>query len=179
MDVSNLAIFPNADGSRVPFKVYSSDEIYALEQERIYRGPTWNFLGLEAEIPKPGDFKSSFIGDTPVVMTRAEDGTLAAWVNRCAHRGAMVCRLSARQRPVAQLRLSPMELRHERQPAGGAVPARTKANATGMPEGLRPEKAQPPAVAGGELSWAWCSPASATSVSDSGHVYRAGDAALC
>ena len=89
-----LAEFPHADGSRVPYKVFSSDEIYAREQERIYRGPTWNFLGLEAEIVKPGDYKSTFIGDTPVVMTRAEDGSLAAWVNRCAHRGAMVCRLS-------------------------------------------------------------------------------------
>lgn len=88
-----LAVFPRADGSRVPYKVFSDAEIYALEQERIYRGPTWNFLGLEAEIPKPGDYKSTFIGDTPVVMTRAEDGTLAAWVNRCAHRGAVVCRL--------------------------------------------------------------------------------------
>jgi len=88
-----LATFKHQDGSRVPYKVFSAEEIYALEQERIYRGPTWNFLGLEAEIPKPGDYKSTFIGDTPVVMTRAEDGTLAAWVNRCAHRGAMVCRL--------------------------------------------------------------------------------------
>ena len=49
---------------------------------------------LEAEIPHPGDYKSTYVGDTPVVMTRAEDGTLAAWVNRCAHRGAVVCRLS-------------------------------------------------------------------------------------
>jgi anthranilate 1,2-dioxygenase large subunit len=73
--------------------MFSDPEIYALEQERIFRGPTWNFLGLEAEIPKPGDYKSTFIGDTPVVMTRAEDGELAAWVNRCAHRGAVVCRL--------------------------------------------------------------------------------------
>jgi anthranilate 1,2-dioxygenase large subunit len=89
-----LAVFPHTDGSRVPYKVFSDDEIYAREQERIYRGPTWSFLGLEAEIAKPGDYKSTFIGDTPVVMTRAEDGTLAAWVNRCAHRGAMVCRLS-------------------------------------------------------------------------------------
>jgi len=89
-----LAIFPHADGSRVPYKVFSSQDIYLREQERIYRGPTWNFLGLEAEIPKPGDYKSSFVGDTPVVMTRAEDGTLAAWVNRCAHRGAIVCRLA-------------------------------------------------------------------------------------
>jgi anthranilate 1,2-dioxygenase large subunit len=88
-----LAVFPHADGSRVPYKIFSDDEIYVLEQERIYRGPTWNFLGLEAEIPKPGDYKSSFVGDTPVVITRAEDGTLAAWVNRCAHRGAIVCRL--------------------------------------------------------------------------------------
>ena len=85
--------FPCADGSRVPYKFFSSQEIYDLEQERIYRGPTWNFLGLEAEIAKPGDYKSTFVGDTPVVVTRTEDGGIAAWVNRCAHRGAMVCRL--------------------------------------------------------------------------------------
>ena len=89
-----LAVFPNSDGSRVPYKVFSSQEIYEREQERIYRGPTWSFLGFDVEIPKPGDYKSTFIGDTPVVMTRTEDGALAAWVNRCAHRGAIVCRLS-------------------------------------------------------------------------------------
>jgi anthranilate 1,2-dioxygenase large subunit len=72
-------------------RLIRSSETYALEQERIYRGPTWNFLGLEAEITQPGDYKSTFVGDTPVVVTRAEDGTLAAWVNRCAHRGAIVC----------------------------------------------------------------------------------------
>ena len=85
--------FPHSDGSRVPYRVFDSAAVYAREQERIYRGPTWSFLGLEAEIPEPGDFKSTYIGETPVVMTRAEDGTLAAWVNRCAHRGAAVCRL--------------------------------------------------------------------------------------
>lgn len=89
---SPIVMFPREDGSRVPYKVFSSDEVYALEQERIFRGPTWNFLGLEAEIPNPGDFKSTFVGDTPVVVTRTQDGKLAAWVNRCAHRGAMVCR---------------------------------------------------------------------------------------
>jgi anthranilate 1,2-dioxygenase large subunit len=91
-DTPPLARFPHTDGSRVPYTVFNLPEIYALEQERIYRGPTWSFLGLEAEIANPGDYKSTFIGETPVVMTRAEDGTLAAWVNRCAHRGAAVCR---------------------------------------------------------------------------------------
>jgi anthranilate 1,2-dioxygenase large subunit len=76
----------------VPYKVFSDDEVYAREQERIYRGDTWSFLGFDVEVPNAGDFKSTFVGDTPVVMTRAEDGSLAAWVNRCAHRGAVVCR---------------------------------------------------------------------------------------
>jgi len=45
---SPLARFPRADGSRVPYPVFSSAEIAALEQERIFEGPTWSFLGLEA-----------------------------------------------------------------------------------------------------------------------------------
>jgi anthranilate 1,2-dioxygenase large subunit len=84
--------FPHTDGSRVPYKVFSSQAVFEREQARIFRGPTWNFVALEAEIPNIGDFKSTFVGDTPVVVTRMEDGVVAAWVNRCAHRGAMVCR---------------------------------------------------------------------------------------
>lgn len=87
-----LLKFPTEDGSRIPYAVFSSQAVYELEQERIFRGPTWSFLGLEAEIPNSGDFKSTFVGDTPVVKTRTQQGELAAWVNRCAHRGAQVCR---------------------------------------------------------------------------------------
>ncbi|HVN90926.1 MAG TPA: Rieske 2Fe-2S domain-containing protein [Candidatus Binataceae bacterium] len=89
-----LVCFPRPDGSRIPYKVFSSPEIYRLEQERIFRGPVWSFVGLEAEIPNPNDYKSSFVGDTPVVITRNEDQSLSAWVNRCAHRGAIVCRFA-------------------------------------------------------------------------------------
>ncbi|ABE31844.1 MULTISPECIES: anthranilate 1,2-dioxygenase large subunit AndAc [Pseudomonadota] len=83
--------FLQPNGSEVPFRVFSSQEVYDREQERIFRGATWSFLGLEAEIPNVYDFKSTFIGDTPVVVTRTPDG-LSCWVNRCAHRGAQVCR---------------------------------------------------------------------------------------
>ena len=83
---------PREDGSRIPFEVYSSPEVYRLEQERIFRGPIWSFVAMEAEIPRPNDFKSTFVGDAPVVVTRDADGVLSAWVNRCAHRGAIVCR---------------------------------------------------------------------------------------
>ncbi len=84
--------WPSADGGRVPYAVFTSQAIFEREQERIHRGPTWHFLALADELRRPGDFKSTFIGTTPVVVTRTREGDLAAWVNRCAHRGAMVCR---------------------------------------------------------------------------------------
>lgn len=89
----NLPRFDAKDGSRVPYGVFTLPEIYEREQEKIFRGPTWNFLGLAVEVPNSGDFKSTYIGDAPVVMTRLEDGSIVSWVNRCAHRGAKVCRL--------------------------------------------------------------------------------------
>jgi len=88
----NAAIWPALDYSRVPYRLYHDAEIYEREQERIFRGPVWSFLGLEAEIPNPGDFRATWVGDTPVIVNRDENGTLRAFVNRCAHRGALVRR---------------------------------------------------------------------------------------
>jgi anthranilate 1,2-dioxygenase large subunit len=64
-----LVYFPRPDGSRIPYRVYNSPEIYRLEQERIFRGPVWSFVALEAEIPNPCDYKGTSVGDTPVVVT--------------------------------------------------------------------------------------------------------------
>ncbi len=86
------AIWPTRDYSRVPYRLYHDAEAYGREQERIFRGPTWNFLCLEAEIPNRGDFRATWVGDTPVIVNRDAGGTVHAFVNRCAHRGAMVRR---------------------------------------------------------------------------------------
>ena len=77
---------------RIPYRAFFDPAIYAQEQERIFRGHAWNYVGLEAEVPKAGDFKATFVGDTPIVITRNKEGGLHAFVNRCAHRGALVCR---------------------------------------------------------------------------------------
>jgi len=84
--------WPQEGNCRVPFSIYLDPKIYELEQEKIFRGPTWNYVALEAEIPNPGDFKTTAIGDTPVVVTRDKQGELHSFVNRCAHRGSRVCR---------------------------------------------------------------------------------------
>jgi anthranilate 1,2-dioxygenase large subunit len=84
--------WPRNDYSRVPFWLYHDEDVYALEMERIFRGPVWNYLALEAELPKPGDFRTVWIGETSVVVSRGQDGKPHAFVNRCAHRGAQVVR---------------------------------------------------------------------------------------
>ena len=83
--------WPEAGYRSAPYRVFHDPEIYAREQEKIFRGPLWHFVALEAELPDPGDFKRSFVGDTPVVVTRDRDGCLHGFVNRCAHRGSLVC----------------------------------------------------------------------------------------
>lgn len=76
----------------VPDWVYTSQDIYDREIERIFKGRTWNFVALEIEVPEPGDYKRSFVGPVPVVVTRGKDGGLNVFENRCVHRGAEFCR---------------------------------------------------------------------------------------
>jgi phenylpropionate dioxygenase-like ring-hydroxylating dioxygenase large terminal subunit len=87
-----LVRFPRKDYTRVPFRVYHDPEIYKAEQELIFKGPTWSCVGLEVEVSNTGDFRTTFIGDTPVIFNRCQDGSLSVMVNRCAHRGAIVRR---------------------------------------------------------------------------------------
>jgi salicylate 5-hydroxylase large subunit len=84
--------WPAEGVTRVPFWVYSDPDIYAREQERIFAGPSWCYVGLTAEIPNPGDFKRSFVGDKPVVVVRDGEGAINVVANRCAHRGLRFCR---------------------------------------------------------------------------------------
>jgi hypothetical protein len=64
------------NGARVPYGVFTNREWYVREQATVFRGETWSFVALEAEIPKPGDYKSTFVGDTPVIVTRDNDGNI-------------------------------------------------------------------------------------------------------
>ena len=92
--------WPAEDVTRAPCRVMSDPEIYAQEQTRIFRGPTWSYLCLEAELPEAGSFRTTWVGDTPVLVTRDRDGGIYALVNRCAHKGAMLCVEAGGNKPV-------------------------------------------------------------------------------
>jgi len=76
--------------TRIPFALYSDTQTAADEQTRIFRGEVWNYLCLEAELPESGSYRTTFAGETPVVVVRDEDGEIYAFENRCAHRGALI-----------------------------------------------------------------------------------------
>jgi phenylpropionate dioxygenase-like ring-hydroxylating dioxygenase large terminal subunit len=76
--------------TRVPFWVYESPELHAIEQKRIYEGPVWNYLCLGCEVATPGDYRVTFVGSMPVVVARDLDNEIYAFENRCAHRGALI-----------------------------------------------------------------------------------------
>jgi anthranilate 1,2-dioxygenase large subunit len=91
-DAAREYAWPKDSLQYIPDWVYTSPEIYQREIERIFKGPTWNFVALEAEIPNAGDYTRSYVGATPVVVSRDTDGSIHVFENRCAHRGAEFCR---------------------------------------------------------------------------------------
>jgi salicylate 5-hydroxylase large subunit len=83
--------WPTEGATRVPYWVYTAPEIFERELDVVFGGATYNYIGLECEIPKPGDFRQTKVGDKPVIFLRDDEGQVRVVVNRCAHRGVQFC----------------------------------------------------------------------------------------
>jgi phenylpropionate dioxygenase-like ring-hydroxylating dioxygenase large terminal subunit/NADPH-dependent 2,4-dienoyl-CoA reductase/sulfur reductase-like enzyme len=92
VDQAKTYHWPAAGLTRVPDWVYTDEAIYKREVEKIFHGRSWNYVALEDEVRNPGDFIRSNVGPTPVVVARAEDGSINVFENRCSHRAAEFCR---------------------------------------------------------------------------------------
>ena len=88
-DMLNSYVDP--DQGLISPHVFSSQEVYELELERVF-GRAWLFLAHESQIPRRGDFFSTYMGADPVLVVRQKDGTVKAFLNYCRHRGMRVCR---------------------------------------------------------------------------------------
>ena len=87
-DVRGLANYEEGLLSR---RIFSEKEIYQQELENIF-AKCWLFLCHDSQIPNPGDFFTTYMGEDPVLVTRDAEGRVGAFLNVCRHRGNRVCR---------------------------------------------------------------------------------------
>jgi phenylpropionate dioxygenase-like ring-hydroxylating dioxygenase large terminal subunit len=89
-DLSMANIVDNRNGTVRP-ALFSHPSIYEQELEQIF-SRMWLFVGHESQIPHPGDFVRSRMGEEQVIVTRDRDNRIHVLLNSCSHRGNMVCR---------------------------------------------------------------------------------------
>ena len=79
-----------AGTDRVAGQLYTDPAIFAEEMKKIFYR-TWVWVAHESEIPEAGSFKTTQVGDQPVIVNRDRKGNFNTLLNRCRHRGATVC----------------------------------------------------------------------------------------
>jgi len=72
-------------------EIFCNQDIYDQEMEQVFLR-SWLFVGHESQIPKPGDFFMSRMGEEAVIVTRDKQNRVQVLLNSCRHRGNSVCR---------------------------------------------------------------------------------------
>ncbi|RTE65302.1 aromatic ring-hydroxylating dioxygenase subunit alpha [Amphritea opalescens] len=75
---------------RVHKSLYSDPDIFTEELDKVFQN-TWVFVGHESEVAEAGSFKTAYIGQHPVILSRDRKKNTHVLLNRCRHRGATVC----------------------------------------------------------------------------------------
>ena len=95
----SLAGLVDMAAGTVSREIFVNEEIYAQEQEYLF-ARAWLFVGHVSQIPKPGDYFVSCMGEESVILCRDREGGVHVFLNSCTHRGMKVCRYDEGNTPV-------------------------------------------------------------------------------
>jgi len=90
MDAAGAAALVDVEQGLASRRLFVDEALFELEVERIFTR-AWLFVGLDSEIPQPGDYVTRNMGLDPVILVRGEDGRPRVLHNSCPHRGVMIC----------------------------------------------------------------------------------------
>lgn len=85
--VENRRTFMTDSTMTVPTRTYTDTDQWRAEMELVFKRVPL-MLAFTAEMPNPGDYKAMDAAGLPVLISRARDGKVRAFLNVCSHRGA-------------------------------------------------------------------------------------------
>jgi len=74
----------------LPREFYTDPAIYQLDLDQIFYRE-WLFAAHTAELNATGSYLTLQVGAYPVLLVRAGDGIIRAFINSCRHRGSRLC----------------------------------------------------------------------------------------
>ena len=88
---NNLDGLVDPETGLVSRRIFVEQSLYEEELKQIF-ARCWLFLCHVSQIPEPGDFFTTYMGEDPVVVWRDPEGRVRAFLNVCRHRGNRLCR---------------------------------------------------------------------------------------
>jgi phenylpropionate dioxygenase-like ring-hydroxylating dioxygenase large terminal subunit len=80
----------------LPWSWYTDPDVLRREHDHIFLR-SWQYVGHVGQAAEPGSYFTGTLGLAPVVVTRARDGELRAFLNVCRHRGFVVAEGAGRR----------------------------------------------------------------------------------
>jgi len=90
VDSNTLRTLVNPEEGWVDRRIFWDRSVYEIELERIF-ARCWVFVAHESQLPAPGDFLTTFMGEDSVIVSRDRRGEIGVFLNSCPHRGNRVC----------------------------------------------------------------------------------------
>lgn len=90
MTEATLRDLVRSDEGLVSGRCFSDPRVYDLERARLFPR-SWLFVAHDSEVPNAGDFVTRYMGEDPVLVTRAGDGKIRVLLNVCRHRARLLC----------------------------------------------------------------------------------------